>query len=179
MLSLSPVCGKRRAHPKGSFEGQPVYGKERNPVTEAPTSLDINRILEELPHRYPFLMVDRVVELEPGVRGLGLKNVTFNEPHFQGHFPGNPVMPGVLIVEALAQLGGIVVSAADGAGLARVGFLAGVNQMRFRRIVRPGDVLQLEVETILRRKMLGRVRGTASVNGDVAAEGEITFVFDS
>lgn len=135
--------------------------------------------MNELPHRYPFLMVDRVLELEPGVRGVGIKNVTVNEPQFNGHFPGNPVMPGVLIVEALAQLGGIVVSAADGEGLGRIGYLAGANNVRFRRIVRPGDQLRLEVETIVRRKTLGRVMGTATVDGEVAAQGEITFVFES
>ena len=148
-------------------------------TTAAPISLDIAGILQELPHRYPFLLIDHVLEIDPCRKGVAMKNVTFNEPFFQGHFPSNPVMPGVLIIEALAQLGGMVVSARDGRGLNRIGFLAGVDNARFRRIVRPGDQLRLETEVLMNRKMLGKVKGVASVNGETAVEAEIMFVFDS
>ena len=139
-------------------------------------SADIEAILATMPHRYPFLMIDRVDELIPEKRGVGIKNVTINEPHFLGHFPGNPIMPGVLIIEALAQLGGIVVT---GAERKRIGLLAGVNGARFRRPVRPGDQLRLEVEVLSAKRMLGKVRGVARVNGEVAAEAEILFLFES
>lgn len=148
------------------------------PATET-RSMDIDAIMKKLPHRYPFLMLDRVLEVEPGKRGVAFKNVTSNEPHFLGHFPGNPIMPGVLIVEAMAQLGGLVTSlGAHPDGTMPLGFLAAIDKVKFRRMVRPGDELRLEVEVISAKKQLGKIHGRATVDGDVAAEGDILFVFD-
>ena len=136
--------------------------------------LDIARILEVLPHRFPFLLVDRVTELEPGVRATGLKQVTINEWFFQGHFPGRPVMPGVLIVEALAQVGAVaLLSRPQFAG--KIAFFAGIDGMRFRRVVTPGDTLTLTVELTRMRSRVGKGRGEARVDGQLAAEGEFTF----
>jgi UDP-N-acetylglucosamine acyltransferase len=138
------------------------------------TELDIKEITKIIPHRYPFLLIDRVVELEEGKRAVALKNVTINEPFFQGHFPGLPVMPGVLIIEALAQVGGIMalrVPATEG----KIVYFAGIDGVRFRRLVVPGDQLRLEVETIWVRGNLGKMRGKATVEGEVAAEGEFMF----
>lgn len=145
----------------------------------APQSLDYLDVQKRLPHRYPFLMIDKVVELVPGKRAVAIKHVTFNEPHFQGHFPGNPVMPGVLMCEALAQLGGIVTSEIDGPrDKPRMGFLAGIDKVRFRRMVTPGDVLKLEVEVLVFRKLIGKIKGVASVEGETAVEAEVTFVLE-
>lgn len=123
------------------------------------------------------LMIDRVLDVETGKRGVAIKNVTANEPHFQGHFPGNPVMPGVLLIEALAQFGGIVVTGVDTPP--RVGFLAGINEAKFRRMVRPGDQLRLEVEVLSSRRLFNKIKGVATVDGEVVAEAEILFVFES
>ena len=125
-----------------------------------------------LPHRYPFLLVDRVDELEPGKRAVGVKNVTANEPFFQGHFPGNPIMPGVLIVEALAQVAGVAgLSLPDNKG--KLGLFAGIEGMRFKRQVVPGDTLTLEAEFVALKMGVGKVRVRALVGAEVAAEGEI------
>ncbi|HEX6140010.1 MAG TPA: 3-hydroxyacyl-ACP dehydratase FabZ [Candidatus Limnocylindria bacterium] len=133
---------------------------------------DIMRIL---PHRYPFLLVDRVVELEPGVRAVGIKSVTANEPHFTGHFPGRPIMPGVLIVEALAQTAGVaVLTLAEYRG--KLGLFAGIDECRFRRMVVPGDTLRLEVTVEKLRGMFGRVRAVASVADEVAAEATLSII---
>lgn len=136
--------------------------------------MDINGIKELLPHRYPFLLVDRVLELEPGQKAVGLKNVTVNEPFFAGHFPDYPVMPGVLIVEALAQLAAITVLSLEEYRTRRPLF-AGIDGARFRRQVVPGDVLRLEVEIIRLRGKVGKCRGVASVDGETAAECELLF----
>lgn len=136
--------------------------------------LDIKQIMALLPHRHPFLLVDRVVELEPGRRAVGLKNVTVNEPFFPGHFPGYPVMPGVLIVEALAQVAAVcVLSLEEYRG--RLPLFAGIDGARFRRQVLPGDVLRLEVEILQLRGRVGKCRGVASVDGRKAAECELLF----
>ena len=127
-----------------------------------------------LPHRYPFLLVDRILELEVGKRAVGLKNVTANEPFFQGHFPGHPIMPGILIVEALAQVAAFAVLGVEGAG-DRLGYFTGIDRFRFRRPVIPGDQLRLEVELLRLRSSVGKARVRATVEGEVAAEGEITF----
>ncbi|HSW09491.1 MAG TPA: 3-hydroxyacyl-ACP dehydratase FabZ [Bacillota bacterium] len=136
--------------------------------------MDADAICKVLPHRYPFLLVDRVVELEPGQRAVGLKNVTINEPFFAGHFPGKPVMPGVLIVEAMAQLGAIALLAVP-ENRGKLGLLAGLDRVRFRRMVKPGDSLRLQVEVLQRRGSMGRAAGTAEVEGQVAATAEILF----
>ncbi len=133
---------------------------------------DIQQLLQILPHRYPFLLIDRVLEVEPGKRAVGLKNVTYNEPFFQGHFPGYPVMPGVLIVEAMAQVTGVaLLSQEEYKG--RLGFFAGIDGVRFREQVRPGDCLRIEVELLRVRGQMAKARGAATVEGKVAAEGEV------
>ncbi|HZU14638.1 MAG TPA: 3-hydroxyacyl-ACP dehydratase FabZ [Chloroflexota bacterium] len=139
------------------------------------TVLSSVEIQDILPHRYPFLLVDRMLEVEAGKRAVGIKCVTIDEPFFAGHFPGRPVMPGVLIAEAIAQVGAVaVLMTPDFEGM--VPFLAGLDGFRFRRQVVPGDVLRLEVELSRLRRTAGRGHGTATVDGDVAAEGDILFV---
>lgn len=138
------------------------------------TELDIKEIMKIVPHRYPFLLIDRIVELEEGKRAVAIKNVTINEPFFQGHFPERPIMPGVLIVEALAQVGVVMALRALGKE-GKLVYFAGIDDVRFRRPVVPGDQLRLEVETIWVRGALGKMKGKATVNGDVAAEGEFMF----
>jgi beta-hydroxyacyl-ACP dehydratase FabZ len=137
-------------------------------------SLDIKGILNVLPHRYPFLMVDRILELEPGVRAVGIKNVTANEPQFQGHWPENPVMPGVLMLEAMAQVGGIFLLAAI-EGATHTAFFAGMDGVRFRRQVIPGDQLIITAELIRRKGNMGKVGVVARVGDEVAVEGEFMF----
>ncbi|MFY9176589.1 MAG: 3-hydroxyacyl-ACP dehydratase FabZ [Caldicoprobacterales bacterium] len=136
--------------------------------------MKVNEIMKCIPHRYPFLLVDRVLELELGKRGVGIKNVTINEPFFQGHFPGTPVMPGVLIIEALAQLGAVIVLGMP-ENKGKLAFLTGVDNVRFRRQVIPGDQLRLEVEMTRMRGPIGKGKGRALVDGEVAAEGGIMF----
>lgn len=136
--------------------------------------LDIVQIQEIIPHRPPFLLVDRILELEPGKRAVGLKNVTMNEPFFPGHFPAYPVMPGVLIVEALAQVGTVAMLAVE-ENRGKLGFFAGIDGFRFRGQVRPGDVLTLELEVIRLKGPIGKGKGTAKVDGKIVAEGELMF----
>lgn len=136
--------------------------------------LDVQQIKEIIPHRYPFLLVDKIIEQEEGKRVVGLKNVTANEPFFQGHFPDYPVMPGVLILEALAQTGAIAVLGLE-ENKGKIGFLAGVDKCRFKQQVKPGDQLQLEVEIIRMRGSIGKGKGVATVDGKVACEAEIMF----
>lgn len=137
-------------------------------------TFDITRILETLPHRYPFLLIDRITEVEPGVRAAGIKQVTINEWFFQGHFPGQPVMPGVLMVEALAQVGAVaLLSRPEYQG--KIVYFAGIDGVRFRRIVVPGDTLVLSVELTRMRGRVGKGRGEGRVDGHLAVEGEFTF----
>jgi 3-hydroxyacyl-[acyl-carrier-protein] dehydratase len=145
--------------------------------TTAPPALPLEaaEIMRILPHRYPFLMVDRVVELEPGKRAVGIKQVTANEPHFTGHFPERPIMPGVLMVEALAQTAGITVMTLD-EYRGKLGLFAGIDDCRFKRLVVPGDTLRLEVTVEKLRGMFGRVRAVASVEGEVAAEATLSII---
>jgi 3-hydroxyacyl-[acyl-carrier-protein] dehydratase len=137
--------------------------------------LSIDRIRELLPHRYPFLMVDRVLELEEGRRIVAVKNVTINEPYFQGHYPVTPGMPGVMIVEAMAQAGGLAVGGT--AESEEIGsLLASLERVRFRRVVKPGDQLIITAEVTAARLGLVKTQAKAEVDGDVAAQGELTFV---
>ena len=126
--------------------------------------IDVKGIMEILPHRYPFLLVDRIVELERGKSITGIKNVTFNEPFFQGHFPGEPVMPGVLILEAMAQAGGILACLSDQEMIGRLVYFAGVDKARFRRVVRPGDQLVLRLEMIKQKGKITKMSGKAYVD---------------
>ena len=131
-------------------------------------------IMEIIPHRYPFLLIDTVEELEPGVRALAKKCVTMNEPFFQGHFPGNPVMPGVLIIEALAQAGAVaILSLPEWKG--KTAYFASVSNARFRQKVVPGDVLMLETVLVKVKGPIGVGNAVATVNGKVVAQAELTF----
>lgn len=135
-----------------------------------------SEIRELIPHRYPFLLVDRVEELEPGERATGIKNVTQNEPFFQGHFPDYPVMPGVLIVEAMAQVGAVAVMVNE-EYRDKLALFAGIDGVRFRRQVVPGDVLRMEVEIGRLKGRIGRGKGVATVDGEKACEAELMFAF--
>jgi len=138
------------------------------------STLDINQIKEILPHRYPFLLVDRVTELVPGAKAVGYKNVTANEEFFNGHFPVKPIMPGVLIVEALAQLGCITILALEANKGALVLF-TGIENCKFRQMVVPGDRLEMEVELTKMRGPVGKARAMAKVDGKLVTEGEVSF----
>ncbi|ANC78929.1 MAG: 3-hydroxyacyl-ACP dehydratase FabZ [Bacillota bacterium] len=136
--------------------------------------LTIEEIKEIIPHRYPFLLIDRILEVEEGERAVGIKNVTANEEFFNGHFPEYPVMPGVLIVEALAQVGAVAMLKKE-ENRGRLAFFAGIDNCRFKKQVVPGDQLRLEVEMTRVRGSIGKGKGIATVDGQVACEVEITF----
>lgn len=135
--------------------------------------MDIQEITNYLPHRYPFLLVDRVIEVDSGKRLVGIKNVTFNEPFFQGHFPQKPVMPGVLIIEALAQATGLLAMESEEVSGAAIYYLVGVDKARFKRPVVPGDQLRLEVSVQKTRRGIWSFSGKATVDGAVCASAEI------
>ncbi|SHJ66024.1 3-hydroxyacyl-ACP dehydratase FabZ [Paramaledivibacter caminithermalis] len=136
--------------------------------------LDNVKIQEIIPHRYPFLLVDKIMEMEPGKRAVGIKNVTANEPFFQGHFPGKPVMPGVLMVEAMAQVGAVaVLSMEEYKG--KIAMFTGIDNVKFRRQVVPGDTLRMEVEMVTLRRGIGKGEAVAYVDDEVACKGTIKF----
>jgi len=136
--------------------------------------LDINQILEALPHRYPFLMIDRIIEINGDDSAVGIKNVTFNEPIFQGHFPAKPIFPGVLIIEGMAQTAGAVVIAHDSAaGEKNMVLMLTIDKAKFRKPAEPGDRLEYHIKKIQRRRTVGRYEAKAIVDGVVIAEAEI------
>lgn len=132
-------------------------------------------IMKFLPHRYPFLMVDRIVEFEPDKRIVGLKNVTINEPFFQGHFPGAPVMPGVLIIESMAQVAGVMIYRDLPDREKKLIYFTGIENARFRRPVVPGDQLRIEMELVNRRNNFGKMQGRATVDGKLVADATVLF----
>ncbi len=134
---------------------------------------DIREIINILPHRFPFLLVDRIVEYEPGKRIVGIKNVTINEPFFAGHFPGAPIMPGVLIIEAMAQVGGVLALRAEPERESKLVYFLGIEGARFRRPVTPGDQLRIEMTVLKRKSTICKMRGEAYVDGHLVAEAEI------
>ena len=144
-------------------------------TTEQKPVFGITEILQLLPHRYPFLLVDRIIELEGDRRVVGLKNVTVNEPFFQGHFPGMPVMPGVLIIECMAQVAGVMIYRDMPDRHKKLIYFTGVERARFRRPVIPGDQLKIEMVLLNRRNNFGKMEGKATVDGKLAAEAIVSF----
>ena len=140
--------------------------------------LDIEAIKEILPHRYPFLLVDQILELVPGKRAVGLKNVTANEPFFQGHFPQRAIMPGVLVIEVMAQIGGVMILAVE-EHRGKLAYIGTVDNAKFRRPIVPGDTLEVTVELLRLRGNMGKVRCMARVGGEEAAEADIMFALVS
>lgn len=140
--------------------------------------MDINAIMKILPHRFPFLLVDRIIELEPGKRCVGIKNVTINEPFFPGHFPGHPVMPGVLILESMAQVAGIMAYlASDDETKKKVSYFMGIDNAKFRKPVMPGDQLTIEIATTFNRRGIWGVDGKAFVDGKLVTEASLKATF--
>ena len=139
------------------------------------SEMDINGVMRALPHRYPFLLVDRILECDDKQRIVGLKNITVNEPYFQGHFPGNPIMPGVLQLEAIAQVAGILMMRqAENAG--KLAYFMSAEDVKWRRPVRPGDTLVIDVEMTKSRGKIGKARGVCSVDGEEVSEADVTFM---
>lgn len=171
-LPMSTLTDIHTSNPQLTLEAEQESDQS---VAQEKTTFSIEEIHRLLPHRYPFALVDRIIDFVPGKMAVGIKNVTFNEPQFQGHFPGRPIMPGVLIIEAMAQVGGIVLTqipdCPDGLFM-----FAGIDKVRFRRPVVPGDQLVMTVELItVKRRRFGKMQGRAEVDGQLVAEGELMF----
>jgi UDP-3-O-[3-hydroxymyristoyl] N-acetylglucosamine deacetylase/3-hydroxyacyl-[acyl-carrier-protein] dehydratase len=145
----------------------------KDAMSKESKALGIEEIMKTLPHRYPFLLVDRVLEIEDGKRIVGLKNVTINEPFFQGHFPGHPIMPGVLIIEAMAQVGGMLLMGSVPDPESKVVYFTSLNNVKWRRPVKPGDQLRFELELLQVRGMMCKMSGIAKVDGEVVCEAEM------
>ncbi len=159
---------------KPSHRGTVTLVREMTKVAVKETTvLGIEEIMKVLPHRYPFLLVDRILEIEPGVRIVGMKNVTINEPFFQGHFPGHPIMPGVLIIEAMAQVGGMLLMGAVEEPESKVVYFMSLDNVKFRRPVKPGDQLRFELDMTQSRGRICKMRGLAKVDGEIAAEADM------
>lgn len=158
----------------GNSSQHPVQTESDVGGAAVKTTFSLEEIQQLLPHRYPFALVDRIIDYVPGKRAVGIKNVTFNEPHFQGHYPGRPIMPGVLIVEAMAQVGGVVLTQMPGVdGLC---MFAGIDKVRFRRPVVPGDQLVMTLELLsVKRNRFGKMQARAEVDGVLVSEGELLF----
>jgi 3-hydroxyacyl-[acyl-carrier-protein] dehydratase len=148
---------------------------EKSGASVTPGVLGIMDIMRILPHRYPFLLVDRIVEIEGEKRIVGLKNVTINEPFFQGHFPGAPVMPGVLIIESMAQVAGVLIYRDLPDKDQKLIYFTGIENAKFRKPVLPGDQLRIEMELLARRPRFGKMQGRATVDGKLAAEAVVQF----
>ncbi len=156
---------------------------ETNDMDEAVKTLEtaeIADVMRLLPHRYPFLMVDRVIDIRGDEHGIGIKNVTINEPHFQGHFPGNPVFPGVLIIEGMAQTAGVMCIAASSSKQPQSVFFMTIDKAKFRKPVLPGDVLEFHMTKTAKRKTMWWYHGEAKVRGQVVAEADVgAMIFDT
>jgi 3-hydroxyacyl-[acyl-carrier-protein] dehydratase len=137
-------------------------------------TVDINKILAVLPHRYPFLMIDRLIQIRGGQSGIGIKNVTINEPHFQGHFPNNPVFPGVLLIEGMAQTGGVLCIISLGSTKPKTVYFMTVDKAKFRKPVVPGDTVEYHMSLMTQRRNMWWYRGEAKVNGKIVAEAEVS-----
>jgi len=167
-LLVKKIEAQRQKYTASSYPTPAPEGKGR--------VFNIHEIMKILPHRYPFLFVDRVIEIEPGKKGIGIKNVTINDGFFQGHFPQKPVMPGVLMIEAMAQTAGVVVLT-SGAHNGKVALFMSISDVKFRKVVFPGDQLLMEVEIVRDRERTAHVKGVARVDGEVAIEAEMMFSY--
>ncbi|MBV7409793.1 3-hydroxyacyl-ACP dehydratase FabZ [Maritimibacter sp. DP1N21-5] len=152
---------------------------DATPATDRPTSADIHLIQRCIPHRYPFLLVDKVVDIVAGESAVGIKNVTFNEPHFQGHFPTAPIMPGVTIIEAMAQTSAVMVAITlDLVDKEPLVYFMGIDKVKFRRKVVPGDVLRMDIKTLRGGSKIWKFEGVATVDGEVACSAEFSAMID-
>ena len=158
------------SNPSTAPVSPPAHTQEPSPQK---TTFTLEEIQALLPHRYPFALVDRIIDYVPGKSAIGLKNVTFNEPQFQGHFPGRPIMPGVLIVEAMAQVGGVVLTQLP--GISGLCMFAGIDKVRFRRPVVPGDQMVMTVNLLTVKRRFGKMHARTEVDGQLVCEGELMF----
>jgi len=170
-----PACKARIVAHKPSHRGTVLFVRAlQASLAQETLVLGIEEIMQVIPHRYPFLLVDRIIEMDPPKRVVGIKNVTINEPFFQGHFPGHPIMPGVLIVEAMAQVGGMLLMGAVPNPEDKVVYFTSLNNVKWRRPVRPGDQLRMELEMLQVRGPMCRMQGVAKVDGEVVCEAEMS-----